>query len=153
MARQTSDVLYWTTGMEARTGRLRRLGTRPLSEQAKEALLDSIGSGGFPDGTLPSEGRLAEELGVSRTTLREALQSLEEEGVVSRQHGVGTRVNQHVVRATPLSRVSGFYDLIRYAGHEPRIERTEIRDDVVRGEMAGRLERPEGTPLYQVERL
>jgi GntR family transcriptional regulator len=141
------------TAMEAVTGKLRRLETRPLGEQAKEALLDSIGSGGFPDGTLPSEERLAEMLGISRTTLRDALRSLEEEGVVSRHHGVGTRVNQHVVRATPLSRLSGFYALIRDAGHEPRIARTEIRTDIARGEMASRLQRSEGTPLYLVERL
>jgi GntR family transcriptional regulator len=139
--------------MAKETSRLRRLETRPLGEQAKEALLDSISNGGFPDGTLPSEERLAEELGVSRTTLREALRSLEEEGVVSRQHGVGTRVNQHVVRATPLSRLSGFYHLIRDAGHEPRIERTEIRSATARGEVTRRLQRPEGTPLYLVERL
>jgi len=134
-------------------GRLRRLEKRPRSEQTKEALLDSIAEGGFPDSRLPSEERLADELGVSRATLREALQSLEEEGVVSRQHGVGTRVNQHVVRATPLSRVSGFCDLIRYAGYEPWVGRTEVREDAARGEVARRLERPDGTPLYLVERL
>jgi GntR family transcriptional regulator len=36
---------------------------------------------------------LADQLGISRPTLREALLRLEQEGVISRQHGVGTFVS------------------------------------------------------------
>lgn len=149
-----SDVLSFS-GMEADRGpvRMRKLDTRRRGDQAKVALLDSIASGGFPDGFLPGEERLADELGVSRTTLREALRSLEEEGIVSRQHGVGTRINHHVVRATSLSRIVGFYDLIREAGYEPRIAWTKLREAPASAEVARRLERPEGTPLLLIERL
>lgn len=41
---------------------------------------------------LPSEPDLARELGISRTTLREALQQLEGEGLLLRRHGIGTFV-------------------------------------------------------------
>lgn len=47
-----------------------------------------------PGDRLPSEPELAAAYGVSRATMREALQSLENEGVVRRLHGVGTFVNQ-----------------------------------------------------------
>lgn len=40
--------------------------------------------------TLPPERRLAEELGVSRTTVREAISELALRGVVQRRHGSGT---------------------------------------------------------------
>ncbi len=132
---------------------MRKLDTRRRGDQAKVALLDSIASGGFPDGFLPSEERLADELGVSRGTVREALRSLEEEGVVSRLRGVGTRINHHVVRATSLSRIVGFYDLIREAGYEPRIEWTKLREAPASAEVARRLDRPEGAPLLLIERL
>ena len=41
---------------------------------------------------LPSEPRLAEDYGISRQTLRQALQSLEDEGYLIRQQGRGTFV-------------------------------------------------------------
>lgn len=131
--------------------RLRRLETRSLPERARDALLDSIARGGFPGGRLPSEKQLALELGVSRTTIREALQSLEEAGVVSRQHGVGTRVNYHVVRAISLNRVAGFFELIREAGYQPAIAWTTVGRGPAAVDAASRLGRPEGSPLVLVE--
>jgi GntR family transcriptional regulator len=47
-----------------------------------------------PGDRLPSEPELAAAYEVSRSTIREALQSLETDGVVRRIHGLGTFVNQ-----------------------------------------------------------
>jgi GntR family transcriptional regulator len=141
------------TPAEKGAGKLRRLETRPLSERVKDTLLESIAGGEFLDGRLPSEERLAIDLGVSRTTLREALQSLEEAGLVSRQHGVGTRVNYHVARAIALNRVIGFHELIREAGYTPTIQWTRVCRAAGTADAARRLGRPEGSPLLLVERL
>lgn len=138
---------------EGETSGLQRLETRRLPERAREALLDSIAKGSFPSDMLPSEKRLAAELGVSRTTVREALQSLEEAGVVSRQHGVGTRVNYHVVRAISLNRMEGFFELIREAGYRAAIAWTKVHRAEAGADVARRLGRPEATPLFLVERL
>lgn len=55
------------------------------------ALRDRIARGVFArDGGLPGEQTLASEFGVSRVTLRRALQALEDEGLISRKRGAGT---------------------------------------------------------------
>jgi GntR family transcriptional regulator len=70
-----------------------RADTRPLYVQAIDALRSQLQSGEYAVGDrLPSEPELAQELGISRPTLREALQILEEEGAIVRRHGVGTFV-------------------------------------------------------------
>jgi GntR family transcriptional regulator len=135
-------------------GVLRRLETRSLVSQAKEALVDSIIDGGFPDGRLPSEVELARQLGVSRPTIRVALTSLEEEGLVTRQRGVGTRVNQHVVGSRiSMNRVVGFYDLIREAGFDPGIAWTRVSEGPAPPDASQLLGCDEGSPLVLVERL
>jgi GntR family transcriptional regulator len=133
--------------------RLERLETRSLPERARLVLLESISRGAFPTGHLPSEEQLARELGVSRTTVRAALRSLEESGIVTRQHGVGTRVNYHVVRAISLNRVVGFFQLIEEAGYAPAIPWTKVRNGFADADAARRLGTVEGSPLTVIERL
>ncbi|MFF8841500.1 GntR family transcriptional regulator [Streptomyces sp. NPDC015127] len=59
-----------------------------------ERIADAIHDGTYPPGsTLPSEPRLATELGVSRPALREALLLLQEDGLLSVRRGVGRTVN------------------------------------------------------------
>jgi GntR family transcriptional regulator len=70
-----------------------RADDRPLYMQAVDALRGLLQHGEYVAGDrLPSEPKLAERLGISRPTLREALQTLEEEGAIVRRHGVGTFV-------------------------------------------------------------
>ncbi len=47
-----------------------------------------------PGNLLPPEGRLAEDLGVSRGSVREAIKSLESLGIVEVRHGDGVRVRE-----------------------------------------------------------
>lgn len=70
-----------------------RADNRPLYVQATDALRSLLQGGEYAVGArLPSEPELAQKLGISRPTLREALQTLEEEGAIVRRHGVGTFV-------------------------------------------------------------
>ncbi|TYB42213.1 GntR family transcriptional regulator [Actinomadura chibensis] len=55
---------------------------RLLREQVRDEILDRLLTGGFPVGGRINEVRLAAEIGVSRTPLREALASLAREGVL-----------------------------------------------------------------------
>jgi GntR family transcriptional regulator len=52
-----------------------------------------------PGEVLPSEPKLAEQLGVSRATLREAMSALEDRGMIVRRQGVGTYVPPTVIEA------------------------------------------------------
>jgi GntR family transcriptional regulator len=80
-------------------------------------------AGEYSDGRLPPEDQLARELGVSRTTIRAALQGLERAGLVTRRQGTGTVVNQHVNPASlGLQRLAGFEELLIESGYRTEIE-------------------------------
>ncbi|MFM1966240.1 MAG: hypothetical protein RL134_1965 [Actinomycetota bacterium] len=65
------------------TGTSERTGGRSPSLSAYRAIASNLASGRWPPGSLlPSERALAEELGVSRTTLRHALKELADAGVL-----------------------------------------------------------------------
>ncbi|MFI5472464.1 FadR/GntR family transcriptional regulator [Streptomyces cacaoi] len=65
----------------------------PLVEQAAEALRARIAEGYWPVGTkLPGETTLAKELGVGRSTVREALRALAGAGLVRPRQGAGVFV-------------------------------------------------------------
>ena len=71
-----------------------KIGAQNLKNRVYDLLLDLIIDGKLKVGEmLPSERILAEELGVSRTVLREAVKSLETRGVLTVTHGKGIRVN------------------------------------------------------------
>lgn len=75
---------------------LRRIKTtnESLHYQAQHYLRDLIKTGTYQPGQkLPAEDLFAEQLGISRPTLREALHNLEMEGMIVRKHGVGTFVS------------------------------------------------------------
>lgn len=61
--------------------------------EIKEQILRKISSGEYKvGGYLPSEPRLAEIFHCSRGTIRQALNALEQEGLIARRSGVGTQV-------------------------------------------------------------
>jgi len=67
---------------------------RSLYDQAIDSLINLIHNEKYQIGDkLPTEHQLSTELGISRTTLREAISYLERQGIVSRRHGIGTFVS------------------------------------------------------------
>lgn len=101
-----------------------RLENLPLADRARAAILDAILEKRFSD-RLPAEDALADMLNVSRTTIRTALQSLEQDGIITRRRAVGTTINAHVRPATlALQRLVGFDWLLREKGHDVRVEQS-----------------------------
>lgn len=113
---------------------LQPLDDTPLAERVRKAILEAILDGRFKD-RLPPEDSLAEMLNVSRTTIRSALQSLEELGVVNRKRAVGTTINKYVRGSSlALQRLTGFDALLREKGYQVTVqtdwERAVPTDDV-----------------------
>jgi DNA-binding GntR family transcriptional regulator len=79
--------------------RLRRRADEPAWAQIEAQLAERIESGGLQAGErLPPERELARSLGVSRMTVRQALDALSRRGLVERGVGRGTFVRDHAVR-------------------------------------------------------
>src|SRR5207248_6531370 len=71
----------------------RPVGKPRVAEEIVQQLRTLILRGDYAVGDkLPPERRLAEELGVNRASLREAIKSLEQMGLVKTRQGDGTRV-------------------------------------------------------------
>ena len=68
--------------MERRLGPIKLDSYKPLREVVSETLRDAIVNGVLQPGERLMEIQLAEELGVSRTPVREAIRKLELEGFV-----------------------------------------------------------------------
>ncbi|MEQ8966004.1 MAG: GntR family transcriptional regulator [Azospirillaceae bacterium] len=127
-------------------------GFRPLYRQVHDLLRRRIAQGHWrPDDPLPSEGRLAVELGVSQGTVRKALDDLARENLVVRRQGRGTFVAAHSVERS----LFHFFMLCGDEG-ERRLPTSRLLD--CRRGLAGEAERarlglPEGASVLRIDRL
>jgi len=105
-----------------------------LAEQVADQLLHDILDGAYPpESRLPPEPVLAEENGVSRLTLREAVKSLGQRGVLRVEQGRGTFVNPQA-RWLPFD-PQLLSTLVR-RDHELALRLTEVRSIVEVGAAA-----------------
>jgi GntR family transcriptional regulator len=126
---------------------------RTLTDATVTAISDAIRNNKFPPGSqLPSELELMQMLGVSRTTLREALRTLEEQNSINRRRGLGTFVSERSI-VKDLSINFGITEMITQAGFSPKTIKCEIRKETASGKVAKQLEIEEGAPIFVVNRL
>jgi GntR family transcriptional regulator len=124
----------------------------PLYFQVAQYLERAIEDGRMPPGTrLDNEILLAEQLGLSRPTLRRAMQHLVDKGLLVRRRGVGTRVVQPKVRR-PLELTSLFDDLTT-AGRRPTTKVLSNETEPASPEIAATLDLPEGAEVRRITRL
>lgn len=93
-----------------------RRSSRTLAEEAVEALAAPIHSGQLkPGDKLPTESEIMQQLGVSRTVVREAVSRLQASGLVETRHGIGTFVSDpaDTPLQIPLSAVTTAVDALR----------------------------------------
>lgn len=103
---------------------------------------------------LPTEPGLAQQLGVSRGTLRQAIAILEQDGLISRRQGLGTFVVPHTGRLRNVLNTNfGITDLIRETGGQPVTSRFEVSVRGAEDGLAEKLEIPVGDPVAVIERI
>jgi len=129
------------------------VGPQPLHDQVREAIESRIRSGEIPPGArLQSERDLAARLGVSRVTVRRALDRLEKEGLVRATPGSG-RYIQGPALAEPPNVLLSFTDLgaRRALTATSRVLQTRVRPATL--EEAERLGIAPGADLFELDRL
>ncbi len=125
-----------------------------LSFRVRDDLLSRIASGRIPPGSkLPPEPELAEEMGVSRPTLREALRSLEEDGLVTRTSGAGTFATRRPRLRNNLDVNFGVTEAIRAAGMEAGTSQSAVHTSGATEGEAAQLDLREGDPVVRLERV
>jgi GntR family transcriptional regulator len=100
---------------------------------------------------IPAERQLAAELGVSRLTLRAALDELVRDGYLERRHGSGTYVTEPKI-AQPLT-LTSFSDDMRRRGMTPGSRTLELVTTPAGARLAHRLEVSPEARLVRVKRL
>ncbi|WP_067485628.1 GntR family transcriptional regulator [Actinomadura hibisca] len=133
----------------------RPVSSRPRAERARhvaDVLRQQITSGRFPDGVLPYEHDLTRRLGASRNAVREALDLLRHEGLITRRRGVGTTI------VTPkyghgLDRLAGLAEAL--VGHGTVTNEVRVAETVAElpAAFAERLEVPAEAGGVHLERL
>jgi DNA-binding GntR family transcriptional regulator len=124
----------------------------PLYFQVATRLQQLIEDGVMPvGGRLENEVELADRLGVSRPTMRRAIQYLVERGMLVRKRGVGTQIVHPKVRR-PVE-LSSLYDDLAKSGQEPRTEIRAFQVKPAPDHVAAALGIPEGAEVTWFERL
>ncbi len=104
----------------------------PYYFQLSELLEAEIVSGHWePGARLPAEPEISKQLGLSRTTIRQALGRLEQRGFVQRRKGQGTFVAESEPRTWLLQSSGGFFE--EEFGRMGRLVRSDVLRSIVRG--------------------
>ncbi|WP_315904303.1 GntR family transcriptional regulator [Streptomyces sp. ASQP_92] len=124
----------------------------PLYFQLSQQLEAAIEKGTLTPGSLlGNEIDLAGRLGLSRPTVRQAIQALVDKGLLVRRRGVGTQVVHSQVKR-PLE-LSSLYDDLEAAGQKPATTVLRNALEPASAEVAAALGVPEGSDVHRVERL
>jgi GntR family transcriptional regulator len=124
----------------------------PLYQQLQRALREAIENGVIaPEDALPPERDLAEMLGVSRITVRKAIDELAEEGLLVRKQGSGTFVSNRVEKN--FAKLTSFSEDMRARGREPRSVWLTKAAGTVTPEESLTLRSSPGTPVLRFHRI
>lgn len=113
------------------------MNSRKLYQRIAEQVAAAIAQGRYPAGArLPAERELADEFGVSRPTVREAMIALEMRGLVEARHGSGIYVTESPPGAALLPELDvGAFELnearILFEGEAAALAATSIDDQAL----------------------
>ena len=105
-----------------------------------------------PHAQLPPESALIDQFGVSRITVRQALNDLQKEGLIFKLHGKGSfvskpKTDQH------LASLQGFAEAMSAAGHEIYNQVVDLRDIPASPTIAAKLNIAPKSPITEIKRV
>jgi GntR family transcriptional regulator len=125
-----------------------------LTDQAKALIKQRILNAEFEEGRIPSETDLAIELGVSRTTIRDALSRLELEGAIIRKQGAGTFVNEASLQVRiRLEEIWSYEGMLEAHGYTPTNRIVEVSTQPAPPALAAELDIAPADEVLQIKKL
>ena len=130
---------------------MKRLGQRkPLYQSVQDEILNLIEEWDQSN-PLPSEAKLSKDMGVSRNTVREAIQNLEKADVLVKKHGVGTFINQKRANVvTALNNLHGIQKIVANEGKELGFKQNTISLVKADKEISTYLKLKQGVEVIQI---
>ena len=125
---------------------------RPMYRKLSDSVARLIQDGSLQaQDVLPSERLLAEQIGVSRVTIRRTIEDLVSKGLLAKRQGAKTTVMPRLQKA--LSQLIGFSDEIRARGMEPSAKWLSCDTAVPTPVEAVALGLPPGEKVLRMSRL
>lgn len=125
----------------------------PIYIQIHDKLKDDIEKGRWKIGDrLPSERELAVDFGVSRMTLRQAVQTLADEGILERKIGSGTYVARKKVQEK-MSGTTSFTEIMESQNRKPSSKTVSYFSTTPSSSEMKRLELNEHEAIIRMERI
>ncbi len=101
-----------------------RIKYSPLYLKAKTELIKMIKKGNFKNNKLPPEDKLSEILGISRSTIREALITLDREGIITKKQGIGNLIHKSTLETKMrIDLIRDFLKLLEDGGYKASVKR------------------------------
>lgn len=125
----------------------------PLYFQLKELIVAEIKSGQYPvDSLIPTEKELSEQFDISRTTVRQAVTELVQEGWLYRVKSKGTFIARQKIKQDFLQRLETFQEQMERIGLEPSTEVLDFKFIKASKEVSENLQIEEGEQVIYLFR-
>ena len=126
----------------------------PLYYQLKELIISEIKKGNYKGNSMiPTEKEFSDIFSISRTTVRQAITELVQEGGLSRVKSKGTFVTYPKVSQDFIQRLESFNEQILRLGRTPSTRLLDFRETEADEKTAANLDIPAGTSVFFLHRL
>jgi GntR family transcriptional regulator len=125
----------------------------PAYLRIRKDMLQKISSGIYKHGDfIPSEQKLCDSYGVSRTTIRMTINSLIEDGYMTIVRGRGTKITSTKLRCS-LSNVMSFTDALNQQGMKTSLREVRIQKVLPPADVAKKLGIQADEPVFEIYRV
>ena len=126
---------------------------RPLYTLVQDELLELI-QDWDREKPLPSETDLSKKMGVSRTTVREAIQNLEKSNILLKRQGIGTFINDKSASViAAINNLHGIQNIVKSMGKKPDFKEQRINLVVPGDDISKALECASAVELIEISQV